>query len=66
MLAKMKQELETIRKLHEKDWMHYADALDIHREENERLRQRIDRVERERVHVGNRTKEGSRHETRRE
>jgi len=51
--AEMKQELEMMRKLREED-----------RKENERLRQRIDRVER--THTENTAGEGSRRETRRE
>lgn len=65
-LAEMKQELEAIKKLREEDRICHAGALDVLREENERLRQRNDKVEWERVHTGNTPGEGSRHETRRE
>jgi len=63
-LAEMKQELEMMRKLCKEDRMRHAGTLDVLREENKRLRQRIDRVER--THIENIPGEGSRRETQRE
>ena len=66
MLAEVMRELEAIRRLGEEERRPQIDAFEILQFENERLRQRLDRVERERVRVTPSTELNSQRESREE